>query len=114
MDKAQTRKKQIVEPATLFTEYDIYLFKQGNHSFLYEKLGSHPMTVDGVEGTYFAVWAPNAERVTVIGDFNDWNIQSHPLIVRGDHSGIWEGFIAEVRPGGIYNYHIASRYNRYE
>src|ERR1700756_3359632 len=114
MGQEQTKKNHTVEPASLFTEYDIYLFKQGNHSYLYEKLGSHPMTVEDVEGTYFAVWAPNAERVSVIGDFNGWNSRSHPLLVKGDQSGIWEGFIPGVQPGGIYKYRIASRYNGYE
>src|SRR4051794_8400289 len=113
MDKTVIIKNPTVEPASRFTEYDIYLFKQGNHSYLYEKLGSHPMTLGGIEGAYFAVWAPNAQSVTVIGDFNDWNTQSHPLIVRGDHSGIWEGFIAGILPGRIYKYHILSKYNQY-
>jgi len=120
MEKEQTIRKKAnckvhtVQPASLFTEYDIYLFKEGNHFHLYEKFGSHSMTVDGTEGTYFAVWAPNAERVTVIGNFNGWNARSHPLTVRGDGSGIWEGFITDIRPGAVYKYHIVSRYDRYE
>ncbi|MGH7792150.1 MAG: alpha-amylase family glycosyl hydrolase, partial [Thermodesulfobacteriota bacterium] len=96
-----------------FTDHDIYLFKEGSHFKLYEKLGSHALTIDGTRGTYFAVWAPNAERVSVTGDFNGWNPESHLLDVRWDGSGIWEGFIPGVEKGDIYKYHIASRYNDY-
>lgn len=95
------------------TDHDIYLFKQGNHFRLYNKLGSHLTTLEGVQGTYFAVWAPNAEYVSVIGDFNGWNRESHPLKIREDESGIWEGFIAGIGPGTLYKYHIISRYNFY-
>jgi len=90
---------------------DIYLFKQGNHAKLYEKLGSHVMTRDGVKGVYFAVWAPNAERVSVSGDFNQYDNDSHPLQQRHDDSGIWEGFIAGVEQGLTYKYHIVSRFH---
>jgi 1,4-alpha-glucan branching enzyme len=72
------------------------------------------MTVDGVPGSYFAVWAPNAERVSVMGEFNGWNPESHILDVRWDGSGIWEGFIPGVEKGGVYKYHIVSRYNNYK
>ena len=75
---------------TLLTDEDIWLFKQGNHFNLYLKLGSHLINVEGVEGTYFAVWAPNGERVSVIGDFNQWDKESHPLKMREDGSGTWE------------------------
>ncbi len=98
---------------TLFTDHDIYLFKQGSHFKLHDKLGSHITTVDGVEGTYFAVWAPNAEKVSVMGDFNQWNKESHPLKVREDSSGIWEGFIPGLSKGAAYKYHLVSRYNSY-
>jgi 1,4-alpha-glucan branching enzyme len=98
---------------SLLTDQDIYLFKEGNHSNLYDKLGSHLVSVDGTEGTYFAVWAPNAERVSVIGDFNQWSKESHPLKKRDDGSGIWEGFIPGLRPGTIYKYHLLSKYNDY-
>lgn len=98
---------------SLLTEYDIHLFKEGSHFRLYEKLGSHPLNVNGINGTLFAVWAPNAERVSVIGDFNGWNHESHPLRQRQDGSGIWEGFIPNVGHGAIYKYHIISRYNGY-
>ena len=98
---------------SLFSEHDIYLFKEGNHFRLYDKLGSHPMTVDGIEGTYFAVWAPNAEQVAVTGDFNGWNKGSHKIMPRWDGSGIWEGFIPGIKHGDVYKFHIVSRYNNY-
>ncbi len=98
--------------ATLLTDDDLYLFNEGNHFRLYEKLGSHTLTANGVEGTYFAVWAPNAEQVSVIGNFNDWNKTSHPLQPRVV-SGIWETFVPGVGKGESYKYHIVSRYNGY-
>lgn len=98
---------------SLFTDYDIHLFKEGNHFKLYEKLGSHLMVCDGIEGTYFALWAPNAEAVSVIGHFNGWNPKAHPLRVREDSSGIWEGFLPGVGQGTLYKYHLASKYNNY-
>ncbi len=97
---------------SLITDDDLYLFNEGSHFRLHEKLGAHPMTFNRQEGTLFAVWAPNAEKVSVIGDFNGWDRQSHPLRPRGS-SGIWEGFIAGVGKGAIYKYHIASHHNGY-
>ncbi|UCF32218.1 MAG: 1,4-alpha-glucan branching protein GlgB [bacterium] len=96
---------------TLWTEQDVWLFKEGNHYRLYERLGSHAMEVEGVEGTYFSVWAPAATAVSVIGDFNRWDPQSHPLGVRWDGSGIWEGFLPGVMRGSLYKYHIISRHS---
>jgi 1,4-alpha-glucan branching enzyme len=98
---------------SFFTEHDIYLFKEGSHFRLYDKLGSHPTVVDDRQGTYFAVWAPNAERVSVIGEFNGWNQDSNLLDGRWDGSGIWEGFIPGIEKGTVYKYHVASKYNRY-
>jgi 1,4-alpha-glucan branching enzyme len=98
---------------SLFTDHDIYLFREGNHFKLYEKLGSHLMTVDGREGIYFAVWCPDALKVSVTGDFNGWNRESHPLSCRWDGSGIWEGFISGMAKGAIYKYHIVSRFSNY-
>ncbi len=96
---------------SLFTEYDIDLFKAGKHYRLYEKFGSHITEVDGVKGTYFAVWAPSAKNVSVIGDFNFWLEGDHQLNVRWDDSGIWEGFIPNVGKGNIYKYKIQSHLN---
>ncbi len=97
---------------SLLTEDDLYLFNEGSHYRLYEKLGAHPLTVDGVEGTYFAVWAPNAHQVTLMGEFNGWDKASHPLNDRGK-SGIWEGFITGIRKGDIYKYQVISKHNGY-
>jgi 1,4-alpha-glucan branching enzyme len=97
---------------SLLTDYDLHLFNEGNHNSLYEKLGAHAATVDGQHGTYFAVWAPDAYSVSVIGDFNGWDKASHPLRTRGG-SGIWEGFVPELGPGTVYKYHVASRYLGY-
>lgn len=93
------------------SEMDIYLFKQGSHSKLYDKLGSHSMDYEGKRGVYFALWAPNAAYVSVRGDFNNYNTQSHPLQLRQDESGIWEGFITGVEQGLTYKYHIVSKFH---
>jgi 1,4-alpha-glucan branching enzyme len=114
MKAKNTRKKEnVIHGVSLLTEHDIYLFKEGNHFGLYEKLGSHVLHVNGVEGTLFAVWAPNAAKVSVIGDFNGWDRNSHPLAVRHDGSGIWEGFLPGLAEGTLYKYQIVSRYNQY-
>ncbi|MDN3492110.1 1,4-alpha-glucan branching protein GlgB [Winogradskyella bathintestinalis] len=94
-----------------FTEFDINLFKAGKHYRLYEKFGSHITTVDGVEGVYFAVWAPSAKMVSVIGDFNSWIEGTHQLNVRWDSSGVWEGFIPNIGKGSLYKYKILSSNN---
>jgi 1,4-alpha-glucan branching enzyme len=101
-----------IEEVTLLSEQDIFLFNEGSHFRLYEKLGSHLLSAGEGQGTYFAVWAPDAEQVCVIGDFNDWNKGTHPLKPK-DRSGIWEGVIPEAVKGARYKYHIASRYNDY-
>ncbi|SEM21490.1 1,4-alpha-glucan branching enzyme [bacterium A37T11] len=93
---------------SLFTDFDVKLFRAGKHFRLYEKFGAHEATVNDVQGTYFAVWAPNAASVTVIGNFNGWNPYLHSLFVRWDGSGIWEGFIPGVRLGEVYKYYIQS------
>ena len=95
------------------TELDIHLFKNGSHVRLYEKLGAHRATVGTEEGTHFAVWAPNADAVSVIGDFNQWRAGAHPLQARVDGSGVWEGFISGLEHGALYKYHIASKLNGY-
>lgn len=100
-----------VQAYSLFSDFDISLFKSGKHYRLYDKMGSHLITVDGVEGTYFAVWAPSAKKVSVIGNFNYWIEGEHQLNVRWDESGIWEGFIPGVKQGDIYKYKILSHNN---
>jgi 1,4-alpha-glucan branching enzyme len=97
----------------LLSSDDLYLFNQGRHYRLYNKLGAHLVNTDSGEGVVFAVWAPNARKVSVIGDFNGWDINSHPLEQRGN-SGVWEGFIPGVRKGSLYKYHIESNYNDYK
>ena len=98
---------------TLLTEDDLYLFNEGSLFQLYEKLGAHPLTVKNQKGTYFAVWAPDAKQVSVIGDFNGWDRFCHYLQPKG-RSGIWEGFVPGVDKGALYKYHIASRYRGYK
>jgi 1,4-alpha-glucan branching enzyme len=98
--------------STLLTPYDLHLFNEGKHNRLYEKFGSHVVEVDGRRGTYFAVWAPNAERISVVGDFNGWNPDSHPMNPR-ESSGAWEAFLPGLGPGTVYKYHIRSRYHMY-
>jgi len=97
---------------SLLTDDDLYLFNEGSHFRLYEKLGAHTLDVAGAQGTYYAVWAPNAERVSVIGDFNHWDRKSHSLRQRND-SGIWEGFVFGVGKGARYKFHIATKYHGY-
>jgi 1,4-alpha-glucan branching enzyme len=114
---AETRRQVFERPTTAeqvsaLTEDDIYLFNEGTHYTLYQKLGAHPLSVQGAEGTYFATWAPGAEQVFVMGDFNGWSKSSHPLHPRGT-SGIWEGFVPGVTKGALYKYHVVSRYDGY-
>ncbi len=91
---------------SLFTEVDINNFQNGTHYSLYKLFGNKQVEVLGVMGTYFAVWAPNATAVFVTGNFNDWDKTTHPLKVRLDSSGIWEGFIPNLHQGEVYKYHI--------
>lgn len=91
---------------SLLTDYDIYLFREGNHWTLQEKLGAHEIEEEGLAGTHFAVWAPNARNVSVMGDFNAWTPGTHPLRPRWDSSGIWEGFLSGVGQGTLYKYAI--------
>lgn len=94
------------------TEQDLYLFNEGTHYRLYDKLGAHPGTDGEREGTWFAVWAPNAEHVALIGDWNGWDKRKDLMELRGS-SGIWELFVPEVTPGMRYKYHVVSRYRGY-
>jgi 1,4-alpha-glucan branching enzyme len=90
---------------------DVFLFNEGTHGQLYDKLGAHPGRAGGADGTWFAVWAPNAAQVAVVGDFNGWRT-SHPLEPR-ERSGIWEGFIPGVGTGAAYKFRIVSRHGGY-
>jgi 1,4-alpha-glucan branching enzyme len=103
----------VIHGPSLLTETDIFLFKEGNHFRLYDKLGSHLVNVEGQEGVHFAVWAPNAERVSVVGDFNGWMPGAHRLEVRWDGSGIWEGFIPGLAKGAFYKYFVTSKFGGY-
>ncbi len=112
IESADSRK--VLSPPPFITDHDTYLFKEGNHFKLYEKLGAHLTSVDGVEGTHFAVWAPNAKSVSVIGNFNAWARGTHPLKARWDSSGIWEGFIPGIAKGELYKYYIVSQHHYYQ
>jgi 1,4-alpha-glucan branching enzyme len=103
---------EAVEVPSPLTDHDLYLFNEGTHYRLYEKLGAHLGTHGGVAGAWFAVWAPNAERVSVIGDWNGWDKTAHPLAPRGG-SGIWEAFVPGVEKGHQYKLHIVSRLRGY-
>jgi 1,4-alpha-glucan branching enzyme len=94
---------------SLLTEHDIYFFKEGTHSRIYRKLGAHIIGKGKEKGVNFAVWAPNAEAVSVIGDFNGWDINRNKLYVRWDGSGIWEGYADSAGKGDLYKFHITSK-----
>jgi len=91
--------------APLLSDFDLYLMGEGTHYQKYEKMGAHPVVVDGVSGVMFAVWAPNAMRVSVVGDFNRWDGRTHPMRNRGP-SGVWELFVPELAEGSVYKYEI--------
>ena len=97
---------------SLLTDFDLHLFNEGTHDRLYQKLGAHPLLVDGRRGTFFAVWAPDADAVSVIGDHNQWDSRAHPLSPRAS-SGIWQAFIEGVEPGALYKYYVSSRFQGY-
>jgi 1,4-alpha-glucan branching enzyme len=108
----RTQREAVIHDVSLLSDDDLYLFNEGSHYHLYEKLGAHRLDEKGMQGTYFAVWAPDAEKVLVMGDFNGWNKETHPLRPKKD-SGIWEGFIPDIKKGANYKYHVVSRYNGY-
>jgi 1,4-alpha-glucan branching enzyme len=114
-----TQRKPMAPPQSVSTDVsmlgdqDLYLFGEGSHVRLYNKLGARPLTLQGTAGTYFAVWAPSAAQVCVMGDFNGWDSTRHPLRAKGS-SGIWEGFIPDLNKGAVYKYHIVSRRDNYQ
>ena len=92
----------------VITDYDLYLFGEGNHTRIYDKLGAHPLTLDGQEVVHFAVWAPNADRASVVGDFNHWDGREHPMKLLGS-SGIWEAVVPVAREGQRYKFELHTR-----
>lgn len=113
MKKFMKRQKvnRVYHDVTRFSDLDIHLFREGTHRKLYDKFGAHFMKRGKNSGVYFSVWAPNAKRVSVVGDFNGYDDSLHPLKLREDGSGIWEGFIEGVKEGLTYKYKIYSKYN---
>ena len=111
MPQLKTRKLPAdTAPYSLLSDYDIHLLRQGRHFQLYQRLGAHMVEREGVHGTQFAVWAPNAESISLVGSFNNWQAGSYRLHRRADDSGIWEGFIAGVGAGALYKYRVTSRH----
>jgi 1,4-alpha-glucan branching enzyme len=98
---------------SIFSDFDLYLFGQGKHYHIYEKMGAHPRTVEGVAGVNFAVWAPNAQTVSVIGDFNHWQRGETPMHLRHIELGVWECFVPGLSAGTLYKYAIVSRFHNY-
>jgi 1,4-alpha-glucan branching enzyme len=107
-----TTAETIRHDFSLLSDHDLYLFNEGSHYRIYEKLGAHLVQAGRQQGTYFAVWAPAAREASVIGDFNSWNRHSHPLRPRGS-SGIWEGFIPGLNKGTLYKFYIVSHHHGY-
>src|SRR5690349_11368581 len=105
----QSAREPVMDRAqSLLSDWDLHLFNEGTHLHLWQKLGSHILR----DGVMFGVWAPNADRVSVIGDFNDWDPQRNGLEARGA-SGLWEGFVPGIGKGAVYKFHIVSRFNNY-
>jgi len=98
---------------SIFSDFDLYLFGQGKDYRIYEKMGAHIRTVNGVTGTNFATWAPNALAVSVMGDFNDWRRDANPMHLRHRDLGVWECFVPAVQAGALYKYALYSRFNNY-
>src|SRR5271167_5275492 len=101
------------EEPSIFSDFDLYLFGQGKEYSIYEKMGAHLRTVNGVAGVHFAVWAPNALSVSVIGDFNNWEHRANLMHQRHQDLGVWECFIPGLQVGVFYKYAIYSRFNNY-
>ena len=108
VNEAPQHLKEAVPVTCYFSDFDKHIIQEGNHFNLYDKLGAHLVERDGVKGVWFAVWAPTAVKVGVIGEFNGWNRQASPLNMRGDGSGIWEGFVPGIGHGAHYKYYLLS------
>ena len=104
MSDTKQEGKQL--PPIWITDFDKHLFNEGTHERAYEKLGAHLCSFGGKPGVHFAVWAPNAKQVSIIGDFNDWNGTSHPM--EPSDSGIWNLFIENLSEYSVYKYHITA------
>src|SRR5215469_10801109 len=104
------RKASALDPT--LSEFDLHLFAEGTHARAYEKLGAHITESDGRRGVYFAVWAPNAKLVSIIGDFNSWNPAAN--VMRASQAGIWGGFVPDIDQGVVYKYHVESQYRNYQ
>ena len=91
-------------PTPVLTDYDLHLFAEGNHHRIYEKMGAHVTEIDGVSGVYFAIWAPNARNVSVLGDFNHWDGRQHQM--RKGKTGIWDLFVPDLKYGDSYKYEV--------
>lgn len=98
---------------SLFSEFDLHLFGQGKHYFLYQKMGAHLRIVNGISGTNFAVWAPHAQEISVVGDFNGWDRGKNPMYLRHHDLGVWECFIPGVETGALYKYALYSKFGHY-
>ncbi len=108
VSEGQTYLKETNPVTCYFSDFDLHIVREGNHFNLYDKLGAHIIERDGVKGTWFSVWAPNAVKVAVIGEFNGWNRGTSPLSPRQDGSGLWEGFLPGIGHGEHYKYYILS------
>src|SRR5215475_13236082 len=112
MSTRNTLSQPVRHDVSLFSSDDLYLFNEGRNYRAYHQLGAHPATFDQEAGTSFSVWAPNARKVSIIGNFNRWQTDVHPLQPRNS-SGIWEGFIPGVGKGSLYKFHIVSNQHEY-
>jgi 1,4-alpha-glucan branching enzyme len=111
LDQWQTEQSAL-EPYTFtpqLPDFDLHLFGEGRHRHIYRLLGAHPRRIGGVDGILFATWAPNAERISVVGDFNGWDGRRHPMRVRGN-SGVWELFLPHLQAGMLYKFEVRGRH----